>query len=382
MTVEMIPRRPSSRRTAAMLTVPVAALALVLAPHNTPAAHADTDGLISQLSAHISQRDSSLWLNRAYEHADGTVYDLVTSSPPQQFTIDPHDDGTFRLINGVSSKCVDVATAAYAGDLTESDCADAAAQKWYVQPVSDAPEDAERFLIRHVGDDKCMVPGAVTSSATVAVRACKSNNAAQNWRIAAPVRELRTMAVKYALKQFDAKSGVVPRAEYKVDDSTTATLGDFQNVTADGGRIVNGTSETMDKMTNWSQTTGHTYTAGGSVTTTTGVTLGASDGPVKLNVDVAIQGNWSNSWRTDNTQGGSATIHIKPNQYGWFLRAQLTKKVTGTWTMTNDVGNSWTGVGTATVPAKEGTDGKNSDLIGCSSDSDLQVCKDHDPGRP
>ncbi|MCZ1006916.1 hypothetical protein O1L68_09110 [Streptomyces lydicus] len=99
-------------------------------------------------------------------------------------------------------------------------------------------------------------------------------------------------------------------------------------------------------------------------------------------VDVAIQGNWSNSWRTDQAQGGNVTIHVKPNQYGWIMRAQLTKEVTGTWTFTNDLGTTWTGAGTATVPAQEGTDAKNSSVIGCTSDSAAEVCKQNDPGRP
>ncbi|AWN30696.1 RICIN domain-containing protein [Streptomyces sp. NEAU-S7GS2] len=393
MTVEMIHRRLASRRTAAMLTaVLVAAPAIVLSPHNVLAAHADTGGTSSEIAVHV-ENDLGLLLRRAEEYADGTdtsvVYDLQPHRSQteqdltnQEFAIAPNTDGTFRLINRTSRKCVVVSTGVHAGDLSDSDCSDADAQKWYLQPVRDTVYEGHAYLIRHVGDDKCMEPMDVAESATVRVRDCTTNNVAQSWSLGTENdAQLRSMAIKYALKQFDAKSSVIPRADYKAEGGETAALGDFQNVTADGGRIVNGTSELMDKQMNWSQTTSYTYTAGGSVTTTVGLTAGPKDGPVQGRLDVAIQGNWSNSWRTDNTQGGSSTIRIKPNQYGWFLRAQLTKKVTGTWTFTSDVGYSWTGFGTATVPAKDGTDSKNSVLIGCSSDSALQVCKDHDPGR-
>ncbi|MFI1302361.1 RICIN domain-containing protein [Streptomyces sioyaensis] len=376
-----------------MLTVLVAVLAVVLSPHNVRPAHADTGSTSSEIAVHV-ENDLALLLRRAEEYADGTdtsvVYDLQPYRSQteqdltnQEFAIAPNDDGTFRLINRTSRKCVVVSTGVHAGDLSDSDCSDADAQKWYLQPVRDTVYEGHAYLIRHVGDDKCMEPTVgVTESAMVGVRDCTPNNVAQSWSLGTENDgQLRTMAIKYALKQFDAKSSVIPRADYKADDSETATLGDFQNVTAGGGRIVNGTSEIMDKQVNWSQTTSYTYTAGGAVTTTAGITFGSKDGPVQGKFEVAIQGNWSNSWRTGNTQGGSATIHIRPNQYGWFLRAQLTKKVTGTWTFTSDVGYSWTGLGTATVPAKDGTDSKNSDLIGCSSDSELPVCKDHDPGR-
>ncbi|MFF4425761.1 RICIN domain-containing protein [Streptomyces sp. NPDC001549] len=388
MTVGMIPHSPGPRTTAAVLAVPVAALGFVLSPLTTSAAHAGVGSTGAEIPVRISASGgtSDLALRRNYAYADGTVYDLakVSDSTDQQFKIEPNDDGTFRLVNGTSNQCVDVSTGTYAGDLSESNCSGADEQKWYVQPVSDAWGDGGNYLIRHVGDNRCIVPTTdVSAFATAGVRDCSRGNTAQNWKLSyggSESAQLRTLATKYALKQFDAKSDVISTADYKVDDSTTATLGDFRNVTPDGGRVVNGTSENIDKQMNWSQTTGYTYTAGGSVTTTAGVSFG-KDGAVQGKIDVAIQGNWSNSWRTDNTQGGSVTIHIKPNQYGWFLRAQLTKKVTGTWTITNDLGNSWTGVGSATVPAKEGTDSKGSDMIGCSSDTTLQVCKDHDPGR-
>ncbi|MFF8783757.1 RICIN domain-containing protein [Streptomyces sp. NPDC015125] len=388
MTVEMTPRSPGPRMTAAVLAVPVAALGIALSPLHTVAAHADTGSTAAEIPVSISTsaQNGSLALRWGNEYAGGTTYDLWNKddSAQQKFKIVPNDDGTFRLVNGNSSKCLDLSSATYPDDLSESGCGDTDAQKWYLQPVSGAAADAGTYLIRHVGDNKCMKPlHSVGAASMVGARDCSRGDATQNWALAAGTEDaqLRTLATVYALKQFDDKSSVIPMADYTVDDSTTATLGDFQNVTTEGGRVMNGTSDIMDKQVNWSQTTGYTYTAGGSVTTTAGVTFGPKDGPVQGKVDVAIQGNWSNSWRTDNTQGGSATIHVKPNQYGWFLRAQLTKKVTGTWTITNDLGNSWTGVGSATVPAKEGTDSKTSDLIGCSSDSALQVCKDHDPGR-
>ncbi|MFE0379808.1 RICIN domain-containing protein [Streptomyces inhibens] len=389
MTVEMTPRRPGPRMTAAALAVPVAALGIVLSPLNAPAAHADTGSTGAEIPVSISTsaQNGTLALRRDYEYAGGTVYDLANGddSANQKFKIAPNDDGTFRLINGTSSKCVDMSSATYPDDLSESDCGDADAQKWYLQPVSDAAADTGRYLIRHVGDNKCMKPlYSVNTASTVGVRDCSRDDTTQNWSLASGTEDaqLRTLATKYALKQFDTRSSVIPTAEYKVDESTTATLGDFQNVTVDpSGQGVNYTTDTMDKRIDWSQTTGYTYTAGGSVTTTAGVSFG-KDGAVQGKIDVAIQGNWSNSWKTDNTQGGAQTITIKPNEYGWFLRAQLTKRVTGTWTITNDLGNSWTGAGTATVPAKEGTDSKNSALVGCTSDSAQQLCKDHDPGRP
>lgn len=392
MTTEMTPRSPGRRMTAAVLAVPVAALGIVLLPPNTPAAQADAKSTGEELSVNIatSEEHGSLRLRWGNTYAGGTTYDLwdKNDSAEQKFKIAVNDNGTFRLINSSSGKCLDLSSASNPNDVSESDCGGTDAQNWYLQPTADAATRAGEYVIRHVGDNRCMKPlFSAQRGSIVGVGDCSRGDTTQNWTLSGYGTEdakLRTMATVYALQQFDARSSVIPTAEYKVDNSTTATLGAFRNVTMEGGVSANGTTDMLDKQVNWSQTSSYTYTAGGSVTTTAGVTFGPEKGPVQGRVDVAIQGNWSNSWRTDTTKGGADTLHIKPNQYGWFMRAQLMKTVTGTWTITNDLGNTWTGAGTATVPAVDKTDGdKNvSVLLACSSDSTNQTCKDNDPGRP
>ncbi|MEW9520455.1 RICIN domain-containing protein [Streptomyces tubercidicus] len=402
MTVVLIQRSPVLRKIATLLPVPLTALAIAVSPMGAGTAHADDSTANSALTGLWLSGEvfsGANYLSLATDSSDNGV-ELVTAYTPSDgsspasmsWNFLPNSNGSFRIQNASSNKCVDFNTD---DNLNQWDCNGHDNQSWYLQP---SEKGAPSYIIRNVKNDKCMdiSRGGVGTDPGTVVGLWDCGTGYDNQRWGAEFGNPRTsekpvgpahsafadLAAKYALTQFGAGAGAIESATYKVDDSTTATLGEFKNVTNEGGTAVNYTSDTMDKQVNWNQTTGNTYTAGGSVTTTAGISFGPKEGPVQGRVDVAIQGNWSNSWSSTTAKGGSETIHIKPNQYGWIMRAQLTKSVTGTWTLTNDLGTTWTGAGSATVPAQEGTDDKRSAVVGCTSDSTAEICKQNDPGRP
>ncbi|GAA5611289.1 hypothetical protein CP981_01385 [Streptomyces platensis] len=385
MTIARQSDRPGIRVIGAVLsTLAMATSPLVAAPAQADTASDAEPFVVNLFTPDPSGTFGSFDLVRDSEYEGGTVYSLQAgdSKPEHDFTVEPGEDGKFRLKNSASGQCLAKVPqdGTYPGDLTESACGETNAE-WYVQPASNS-----RYRIRHVEDDLCLSVPEVSRFAPGRVETCSGDNRAQIWGIGGRINrpdQLNAMATRYALKQFDEHSSVIPSATYKVDGATTATVGRIEKVSV-GPPAKNGTSRDMDQSMNWTQTTGYTYTAGGSVTTTAGITVGGEKSPVSAQFSVAVQGNWSNSWSTSETDGGFVTIHIPPGEYGWIARGQLTKTVTGTWTITNDMGETWTGYGTGTVPAKDGTDGRHSSFQGCTSDvkDKYAECQQTDPGRP
>ncbi|MFE6738285.1 hypothetical protein [Streptomyces tubercidicus] len=367
-------------------------------------AHADTADGAKPFTVGLSFPDAThgtVYLERGRVNPDSSVgqYRLREAdnlAPKQLFTVEPAKDGRFHLKNQESDQCLLKAPEDEYPDFPQdvadkSTCNDTTNTEWYVQQVGKA---GHKFLIRHVDDDLCMAPYPAPTEgkridAIARLVTCNAGDFEQRWFISTKpgddtdtvLGNLSALATRYALKQFDAQSSVITSAKYEPDSTAKATLGPIQNATT-GAPAKNGTTSDMDLQVNWSQTTSYTYTAGGSVTTTAGINVGGEKSPVSAEFSVAVQGNWSNSWRTDQTQGGSTTIHIRPGTYGWIARGQLTKAVTGKWTITNDLGDTWIGYGTAVIPAKDGTDGQNSITIGCTSDGQDPSCRATDPGRP
>lgn len=96
--------------------------------------------------------------------------------------------------------------------------------------------------------------------------------------------------------------------------------------------------------------------------------------PVKAEISAQYSHTWSESRTTTATSGSSVSITVPPGQKAWVARALAYKTVTGTWTITNDLGRTWTGQGTSTKPI-EGVDGKYSSLIKCTTDSPDAGCR-------
>ncbi|MEU8785012.1 RICIN domain-containing protein [Streptomyces sp. NPDC048637] len=301
------------------------------------------------------------------------------------FGINPQtNDGRFAIRNDSLTACLDFNTDN--NHVVENSCDwKNSKQNWYAQP-SDIGGDY--FVIRNVNNDKCMATVGGTDNPVVGLEDCAKGDKEQAWLMSSksgsesPQPMLSELAVKYGLSQFDRKSSVIKSATYEVTGETTAKLGNYENVTV-GGVTENLTTEIMDAAVAWAQTTGTTYTVGGDVTYTTGASMGFELGPVKATVQssLAVGVNWSTATRQDQTLTSTRTIHIKPGTYGWIMRAQLEKTVRGPWTITNDMGTTWTGLGTATVPVEK-VDGMESKVTGCTSDSKDPICTKSDPGKP
>ncbi|MGW8971357.1 hypothetical protein [Streptomyces platensis] len=106
----------------------------------------------------------------------------------------------------------------------------------------------------------------------------------------------------------------------------------------------------------YSNTTGWTNSVGGSVTVSAEAGI---DEFVVSKVTTSISVNYSHQWREQNTVTKTYPFTVRKGEWGWLTRAQLMKKVTGTWTFSKGDA-TWTGTGTSTVPAEEGTDGAQS----------------------
>ncbi|MFE7542097.1 hypothetical protein [Streptomyces platensis] len=106
----------------------------------------------------------------------------------------------------------------------------------------------------------------------------------------------------------------------------------------------------------YSNTTGWTNSVGGSVTVSAEAGI---DEFVVSKVTTSISVNYSHQWIEQNTVTKTYPFTVRKGEWGWLTRAQLMKKVTGTWTFSKGDA-TWTGTGASTVPAEEGTDGAQS----------------------
>ncbi|MEW9517403.1 RICIN domain-containing protein [Streptomyces tubercidicus] len=293
MIIELKRRGPGLRGIAAMLATTLAGLGIVMFPLTETAAHADT-GSSGDISAVITARDQnngSLNLARNVPQQCNTLniatdpydpvgtpagpqtctpgspeYDFtnITDSSPkpvgswswnQQFKILPNADGTFRLKSN-DGPCIN---ADASGNLTDSssDCSNA--DKWNLQPPSDATSGYS--LIRHVGDNKCLAPkeGAVSQNSNPGVVDCDGTKTAQQWSIATPNNETLPTLSNGAAIDLGAstinvcnKGGYAARAEinYKVrqdpaSDTDTAgnqyiesfPAGQCRSVTLPAGKV-------------------------------------------------------------------------------------------------------------------------------------------------
>ncbi|GHG65534.1 hypothetical protein GCM10010513_34100 [Streptomyces glebosus] len=384
MTEARTSRRPGLRTTGVLLSaLAVAASPLAAGPAHAQAAGGTEPFLVSLSLDDPSGADGTWPLGRAEEYAGGTVYDLKggnitpehgVDQPGQQYTVESAQDGRIHLKNNASGQCLGKVPegGTYPGDLTDSACNDVKAE-WYVQPAGD------KYRIRSVENDSCMSVSDAVRWGIGRARECGGDDAKQLWHISGKdvTDKLAALATAYALKQCSNASGVIASCDYEIDRNTdsTASVGKLELVGVD--RTLNGTASVMKRAIGWKQTTSQTNTVGGSMTIT--AELGFNVGVVNGKVSNAVSAKYEHSWVEGNEVSDTNTIDVNPNQWSWVLRGQLMKTVNGKWTFTNDRGEQWSGVGTATVPAKNGTDSQISNVVLCTSDSARQECQDTRP---
>ncbi|MGW1895124.1 RICIN domain-containing protein [Streptomyces sp. NPDC002004] len=377
MSTESTPHGQGRRATAALVTVAVTALAAAVSPLTTGTALADTSTTAGlSLSPRLTADDGlAPSLDLAKDSADYGTEIVVNKRPMANWSFVPNGDGSFLIRNDKTQKCIDFNTDN--NHLVEPQYCDAtnSKQNWYLQP-SDA--SGGYYMIRNVKTDKCMdVFGGAGDGTVVGLYDCHGS-ANQEWTIGptpspgATGPTLADLATAYALKQCSNNSSVIKSCDYAVTGDSTASVGNLKRVSSN---VWNNTTDPADRTITWTQTTSETNSVGGSITVTSEV--GVNIEVVTAKVSTAINAHYDHAWTQTNTVSDANTISVKPGSYSWAMRGQLMKTVTGRWTFTNDLGKTWSGDGTATVPAVDGTDDRSSDLVLCTSDSTAKECADN-----
>ncbi|MFI1166283.1 RICIN domain-containing protein [Streptomyces sp. NPDC020801] len=397
---------------AALLTLALGTLGVAVSPLMAGIAHADSLSDIRGVDIRsFLTRDTAGWpaLDLKSDFPNGRTETVLRIHPAEDswtFVPNPNGSGSFQIRNDTTNNCLDYNTDDDNVGYGQSGYCDAKnpKQNWYVQP-SDTKDNTygyKTWILRNVNSNKCLDDyfGNTAESTSVGLHDCGTDHPNQTWSIRKtdPVDvnsdtqthhnqdavdgQLDDLAMQYALTQYDQGLGGIRSASYVVDQdhSDSAAPGTYTNVTPESGTVSNDTTLPADQSVSWSHTTGTTVTISNSVMVTLGVDLKVG-GPVETTVRTSVAYTFTHS-RADSvsdTQTGTATLHIKPGEHGWILRAQLSKRVTGTWTVVSDLGTSWTGPGSATTPVAEGTDNQHSNIVLCTSDSTAEICKDTDP---
>ncbi|MEU8543487.1 RICIN domain-containing protein [Streptomyces sp. NPDC048717] len=362
---------------AAAMGLAVAALGLVVSPLAAGSASAapacDTDGVYC--GAMVMASDGYHSPDVMATGGVGSAVQLTNSDigPGHHwmFVPNPNGNGTFTVRYASNGLCLDVSGSSEA--MVLSTCAGQSSQNWYAQPLTQkSTEWHPVFRIRHTNDDKCMNAwgGSTNTGTTIGLYPCQGNS--WNDRVGIGkytpsrvdplelIQQLRSLGTMYALNQFNNRSSVIPTATFDVGTPAPVRSGPAEVVGAP--YFAGSTGSTYGY--GWSQSTGYTFSNGGSVTVTGTVGTSSTNlSPVAASLSVAIQGYWGSQWSTMMTQSGDVRFDIPPGQLGWVARAQLLKSMTGTWKITNDKGETWQGEGTATIPAVDGTDSPNNSSV-------------------
>ncbi|WP_328546099.1 ricin-type beta-trefoil lectin domain protein [Streptomyces platensis] len=278
----------------------------------------------------------------------------------------PNADGSFQIRNDKTRNCIDVADNNRL--MQAQGCAASnSKQNWYAQPTGDGA-----LRIRNVNNDKCMDVDESTVGFPVGLYDCGAGSANQKFSFEQPGGNsggLYELAAEYALKQCSNNSSIIKSCDYEVTGDSKAWVGPLKIVAK---REFNYSTSPAQRTLAWTDKTSQTDTVGASVTVN--AEAGFNVGVVAAKVSTAIATHYSKTWTQESTVSDSQTITVNPHQYSWAIHGQLMKTVTGKWTFTNDVGDKWLGDGSATVPAKDETDGLESARAYCTSDSNDAPC--------
>ncbi|MEV4872083.1 RICIN domain-containing protein [Streptomyces syringium] len=365
-------RSPAYRLICLALGICSVALGIVISPISTGQAHASQYLGETKLFSHWTDSSGASWQVTPSGSTVGSGMQLTKVEWPYRqhpYSVHSHPDGTITITERDNGLCLDIGTSSE--QLILNTCNNSSSQSWYLQYHQALGAGVVR--IRHTNDDKCMnIWGGDTKNyAKIGLYGCQAYREGSGghldlWHVD-PRPEYQQVADQRALMMFDRHSTAVPSAQFQYGSSTLAGAGPAEMVSV---AWHNNTSAPSQQTLGWSDTTGYTYTNGGSVTATLGLEFGGEKSPVKASFSVAVTGYWGNAWSTSQTVSSSSTFTVNPGQVGWVARGQLLKSATGTWTIKNDVGDTWTATGVATVPVANGTDGKGSQVALCTSDGE------------
>ncbi|MCX4825181.1 RICIN domain-containing protein [Streptomyces sp. NBC_01142] len=378
MITEPTSRGPGRRATTTLLAVALTSLVGAMSPLTAGTAHADTSATAGlSLSPRLTS-DTGLApsLDLAKDSADYGTEIAINKTPMANWSFVPNGDGSFLIRNDKTQKCIDFNTDN--NHLVEPVYCDRnnSKQNWYLQP---SKKGGGYYLIRNVNNDKCMdvFGGSSNDGTVVGLYGCHGDSN-QEWIIGPTPSPgstgptLADLATAYALKQCSNSSSIIKSCAYTITGDSVASVGNLKRVSAN---VWNKTTDPAERTITWTQTTSQTNTVGGSITVTSEVGINVEF--VTAKVSSAVSAHYDHSWTQTDTVSDANKVSVKPPNYSWAMRGQLMKTVTGRWTFTNDLGGTWSGDGTATVPAVDGTDNLSSDLVLCTSDSTDQECVDN-----
>ncbi|MEV5486127.1 MULTISPECIES: RICIN domain-containing protein [Streptomyces] len=365
------PRSPRAwrRGSAALVTLALVSLAVGASPLATGTAYADGETATSRLSISPSEPQAAGGPMELAFFTEMTELRVLDKAVPHNWSLLPNRDGSFAIRSEYNGECVDVNND---DNLTRSSCDTSnGKQNWYLQG-----NGGDGYRIRNVTNNKCMDVRELQSPVIgkVGLGDCGQGNKKQIWHLS-PAQPGGTgptvadLAAEYALKQCSSQSNIVKSCDYKVESDSTATIAPYKSVS---DKVFNYSTTPANRAIAWSQTISETDMVGGSITISS--EQGFDVKMVAVKVSQAISAHYSHSWQQSSTVSDTNTITVNPNQYSWAIRGQLMKTVTGKWTFTNDLGEKWSGDGTATVPAVKGTDDKDSALLLCTSDNKKPEC--------
>ncbi|MED1782832.1 RICIN domain-containing protein [Brevibacillus fortis] len=260
-------------------------------------------------------------------------------------------------------------------------------QKFFIQPTGNSvPGEWDKFVIRSVeADTDCLdVKGGNFSNGEWALIYGCHNPVTENQRwLLVPTgglgdisSTLRRLADFRALKMYDDSSPRVPSITYTSSTTPQTILSPFKPVS---DMTWNGTTSTTDYTINWSTALTSQSTFG--VSQSTKITLGTGkDSPVNFQIEQTVGTNWSWMSSTQTSTGGSYKMTIKPSTGGWMIRSQLVNQITGKFTISNDLGTTWTTEEmTSTIPLTDGANNQSSVLVACTTDSTDSKCQNNRP---
>ncbi|MFE0376809.1 RICIN domain-containing protein [Streptomyces inhibens] len=341
-------------------------LAVGASPLTTGTAYADGETATLSVALGVyTPGDVPVRLDLAQDSADyGTemVARKGTAALAADWSLLPNRDGSFLIRNDKHQKCIDFNTDNNHLALARSCDASNRKQNWYLDSGID-----NSYRIRNVNNNKCMDLLGGKEGDTVGLYDCGSGKVNQRWYVLGPT--VAGLATEYALKQCSNSSGIIKSCDYEVTGDEKPTVAPSKIVAP---RVFNYSTSVAKRTLTWSDTSTRTHTVGGSITLTSEV--GVNIEVVNVKVSTAISAHYSHAWQESSTVSDSKMIDVNPGQSSWAVRGQLMKTIKGKWTFTNDLGEKWSGDGTATVPVVDGTEGAKEVMAYCTSDSTEPTC--------
>ncbi|WP_432012203.1 RICIN domain-containing protein [Streptomyces cucumeris] len=328
------------------------ALAAVLPLLTAPTASADNAAAVTgqtfrtQLTPPDESGDAS-----ALTWSDDSSNLVIDQTPSAaNWSLDPGADGSFLIRNEKDGNCIDF-TDSDTYNLGPAPCdSGSEQQRWYLELTY-----GTTTLIRNAATDECLDVSGEDNADGSEVIAYSCNNAAanQNWSPGQWNAAMGDLLTQYSLKRCAAGDTALT-CTYAQESDSHAALGPEKCVSTlyDNTEGSKGATPTVA----FADTTGWSNTVGGSVT------VSAEFGIEKFiisKVTTAVSVNYSHQWIGQKTTTQTYPYTVQKGEWGWLTRAQLMKTVTGTWTFSNG-DETWSGEGTSTIPAMDGTDGEQS----------------------